>query len=528
MFECFKPGVPKVTANELERMGHSQEAVDAAVQLLINCPKSMYTREFSTGDTIIIKLARSGNVPMINAVLKAARETWKDPTARKVVKWAGDLHPDYRGAHVCESEEEATVETEERRGQQAVVQGLVNARNRMNQTPLHMASRYDWPETITVQIPGKVTNVEGADPWKSDQCGGLNAMHWACKDAHYQCLVRILDQVPQNSVNEDGIRYVDTGIIAGFTSLHYAVDSGSVPCVRALLKHRPNLLAKNCAENLGGAFFGYCVYTTPLHVAAREGHAAVCEELLRHYVWQRLNSPTSTNSLMDPRTRRDANGNTPYSLHATIPFGIGRSNALLTMLTPETELAVIFAPDEMYTPADGTVKLTLIAFVKGISPADGSVKLTLMACAALKRGLTQQIAAERKHSPSTPAAGVFNDADPGVLGPSPKGSPTALVPEHGDLDSPGGRDPPPPLNAMLSNEDADEMSNNTCGICLSEEPDAQIMRYRGVGCNHVMCCGCAMKLCARMTSIDAAPCPFCRRPIPGFKPYTADPSQVIC
>eukprot|EP00798_Chlamydomonas_sp_ICE-L_P015699 gene15697-21808_t len=485
-----------VGVKELQLLGDSEEAVQQAAQLLASKPKSLYARQLQGGDTLVHRLSRIGNLPMIKAALAGGKLAWAELSESKVPSWGMKLHAEFQGEEVegggVASSSVANIADGVGRRQQAIVRGLVNVKNSMNQTPLIMAARYNNPECISYLLE------MGADPWLSDRCGGQTALHWACKEGHADCVAAILEKVPANSVNHKGLRYVDAQTTSGFTALHYAASSASADCARVLSDFNANLVASSFAESWGGPFVNFGLRTTPLHVAAKEGHPEVAREILRQYaslcVSASVSHAPTGPPLVDPRIKRDSHGMTPFLLHFKIARTRTRFAHLLNMLATENELLDFFNADEISCPSKGPPKLSLLA------------------CFAVKQKLVNDLQEIQKMN-SGYGDSARNPSGNGELIRKPSGIIDLVRKSTGKVDllsnpsgygdlvrnSTGNRDLVRASSAQLpmrSRAESQALRDNACGICLTAEPNTQIVHYRNVGCNHVIA------------------------PIPGFKPYT--------
>lgn len=106
-------------------------------------------------------------------------------------------------------------------------------------------------------------------------------------------------------------RFVEVRTSSGYTPLHFAVASGSVPAIRVLCAYGAKLESSNthCADD----FWVSCsTYTTPLHLAATLGFTEVAMALLRHYADQAeewaMSKGVATVSTEPPSSEVDTKG----------------------------------------------------------------------------------------------------------------------------------------------------------------------------------------------------------------------------
>ncbi|GLC43132.1 hypothetical protein PLESTM_001434300 [Pleodorina starrii] len=278
------------------------------------------------------------------------------------------------------------------------VRVAVNMTNSQGQTPLMYACYSNSPELVRLLLS------KGADPWVRDRADGRTALHYAAMAAGSEALEALLGAIPHELLIHHGCRYVDAASsCGGVTALHYAIHSGNLGALRELLHHphphhRPDLHARTSGES----YDERCVCaagSTPLHFAAIRGDTAAALALLLCYDQRLVEEP----SLEDPRTQRDAQGQTP--------------NEVAGWVHPShTELSALLRPDQ---PLRAALRAALA--VAGPELRPGPTPLATLAAEVLRRKLQADVraavarAAEAAAGRSSkPAAGTCGSGSSGV------------------------------------------------------------------------------------------------------------------
>jgi hypothetical protein len=115
-------------------------------------------------------------------------------------------------------------------------------------------------------------------------------------------------------------------------------------------------------------------------------------------------------------------------------------------------------------------------------------------------------------SASAPLTGIIPGAASTAAGAGPTGLPPALVAAGASgtykpaaAGSSGG------AGGANAGGGGDDVDDDTCPVCLDEEPNIRLHR-----CGHTLCTACAKDLCKRH-KLTPALCPYCRAIIAGFK-----------
>ncbi|XP_059056630.1 nuclear factor NF-kappa-B p110 subunit [Achroia grisella] len=137
---------------------------------------------------------------------------------------------------------------------------LLNLKNNLSQTVLHLAIVHESPELITFLVS------KGCDPMMPD-IEGNNAIHYAvCRQRSASSLEALLDAIQKNKITHD----LNATNIENQTALHLAAIYDSSTKARALLSR-----GADCGRRELRA-------RTPLHRAADMDHVDVLRELLLH------------------------------------------------------------------------------------------------------------------------------------------------------------------------------------------------------------------------------------------------------
>jgi ankyrin repeat protein len=144
----------------------------------------------------------------------------------------------------------------------------VNAKDRDNVTPLHVASSKGHVQVVqALRENGAVI--------ESETSLGTRPLHCACRNGHPAVVIELLSPSDSNGATSIlGKRKsrganIDSKCNRGHTPLHYASSRGHLPVVKALVSGGANILEANDA----GQF--------PIHLAVGQGHSAVPKYLLQ-------------------------------------------------------------------------------------------------------------------------------------------------------------------------------------------------------------------------------------------------------
>ena len=128
----------------------------------------------------------------------------------------------------------------------------VNLRNKYGETPLHLASRLGYRDSMLVLIRF------GSD-FNSVNTNGLSPLHLACQNGHTASIMVLIE----SGANLDG--YANDGT----TPLHLACQSGNGKCVEMLIRSGVKINVRN-KDGI-----------TPLHISCQTGNVEITEMLVR-------------------------------------------------------------------------------------------------------------------------------------------------------------------------------------------------------------------------------------------------------
>eukprot|EP01018_Ginkgo_biloba_P002325 Gb_29663 [translate_table: standard] len=358
---------------------------------------------------------------------------------------------------------------------------LVNKRlSLMRVTPLHLASLHGHLNVLNLLLE------RGADP--NARClKSKTPLMLACKGGNVACVERLL---------ECGANVVAFESWNGRTCLHYAAKGGHYDCVdRLLAAMRLGPVAESWGFSRLVNVRDSNIGATPLHLAARAGHVAVCGLLLDNGAI--VSATTSTTDFSPEHGSTPlhfaARGNSVEVVRELLAWGADRTHknmlgytpygialkhgyvACARMLNPNVAEPLVWpSPCKLMSDLEPKVKTVL----KDALAAANQEKQTYLSCHIQKEF---SASASKHHCEES----TQNDATQGeALG-----------------------------------------VKEICCICFERQCTIEV-----VDCRHQMCASCTLALCCNNKPHPTIPfspplaCPFCRRIICGF--VLARPKKV--
>lgn len=450
------------------------------------------------------------------------------------------------------------------------LRALLGATNYLGQTPIMYACLYGRANCIPWLLD------QGANPWLKDVVGGRTAMHLAVLKSNCACIHALLSHPLTDALRQFGrgflrVRLVDMTNDNGLTPLHFAVSCNVLEVVQTVLQYMPKLICKTTSNVTFQHLHCFERGSTPLHISARRGNAAVCMEILRSHVQHQQDL-----GQVDPRVVRDSHGKRPYKIAEEEGF-----QDLARVLAPRYAFDLLFAGelqessfkipslkslaavavqrflmgtldalelasgissgvlvtgiesshDEGPTSSEAA-RLTARHFANDAGPC-GPYNCTLEVVNELEPINTQDIrmpAYRGKYHLLTPAASTSTTSLPLTpagqkdlsfasddLGPLASGLNYVIEQEFSDIGE--GLSKAASCVADVEEEQTqvievieDEQETGDCEICFD-----RINRVQVISCGHKLCVSCARGI-SMLHETQPASCPFCRGVVRGFRP----------
>eukprot|EP00775_Hariotina_reticulata_P011968 gene11968-12111_t len=214
-----------------------------------------------------------------------------------------------------------------------LVRDLINAKSDRGVTPLMLAADKGCLATVKLLLD------QGADAWAVDNLGGCTALHYAARRNRVEVLQLLIEAAGEqgelNFPNRPNTRYINVRTQWGLTAVHYAVHANAAEALAALINSGANILLSSlfdCMDSLSCARG-----STPLHIAARNGNAAIAKQLLRAWV-----DSLQYRNLPDMRLVLD--GNDRLACHVAAHR---RHADLARLLLPSTPIAEVICDADM-------------------------------------------------------------------------------------------------------------------------------------------------------------------------------------
>lgn len=230
---------------------------------------------------------------------------------------------------------------------------VLNQRSHKSLTPLMLACEHGHATVAAYLLR------EGADPLASDFVHSRTCLHYAAVGGHADCLrllcsdaamvpcpegARPLRDVIVSDLQVQACRFIDQRAFGGLTALHFAVVTGNLDAVQALLRAGASIMVKSDGE----AYIGedYLVPgSTPLHVAVIINNISIVHAILQAHM-EMMNIMGTT---LDERGRRPWEGTSRTDIRSVrnhfrkLPFHLARERhqpQLMSLVDPRIPIDV--------------------------------------------------------------------------------------------------------------------------------------------------------------------------------------------
>lgn len=261
---------------------------------------------------------------------------------------------------------------------QQFLQGVINQRTSAGQTPLMVACVNGNIECVELLLRA------GADPFLVDKALMRTALHYAAAFGHDATLRLLLADGTRVDTQEGHVAlraakvrdmsgvcsFVDTRSENGYTALHLAALSGTLPCMHALLAGGASMLVRTVDQGRSTKPDMYAG-STPLHAAAFRGDLGIVQAILQaHLDAQALLGPPTPESepRVDLRSITNASRQLPYHIarqrgHRHIQRILNPTVAIDTALEECRASEGGFGPQKLATLAAYALRLGLLSWL---------------------------------------------------------------------------------------------------------------------------------------------------------------------
>ncbi|KAI3431476.1 hypothetical protein D9Q98_004528 [Chlorella vulgaris] len=236
---------------------------------------------------------------------------------------------------------------------QRLLSTVLNQRSHKSLTPLMLACEHGHAEVAAYLLR------EGADPLAADFVHSRTCLHYAAVGGHADCLrllcsdsaqvttsdgARPLRDVIVSDLQVQACRFVDQRAFGGLTALHFAVVTGSLDAVQALLRGGASIMVKSDGEAYIGDDF-LVPGSSPLHVAVIINSISIVHAILQTHM-EMMNILGTT---LDERGRRPWEGTSRTDIRSVrnhfrkLPFHLARERhqpQLMSLVDPRIPIDV--------------------------------------------------------------------------------------------------------------------------------------------------------------------------------------------